>query len=179
MIRLLGSVGWFENVSETNTSFHMQISLEGMIRAEELSTTNKYSNKVFVAMGYADDLLEAYYNAIHPACEECNFDAFLIKDTEHNNDINDEMIAKIKSSKFVITDFTYNNDGAYFEAGFAQGMGLSVIRTCKKEWFDEKDENGHNKNHLHFDVNHYNFILWKNTDDLKEKLLNRIKATIL
>ncbi len=154
------------------------VSFEGMSRAEELMATNIASSKVFVAMGFKQDLLEAHRRAIQPACHECGFDASLILDTEHNDDITDKIIAEIKTSKFVITDFTYNNQGAYFEAGYAQGRGLPVIRTCKKEWFDAKDENGE-KNRLHFDINHYNFILWENYDDLKEKLINRIRATIV
>lgn len=129
-------------------------------------------------MGFKPDLIEAHKKAIQPACSECGFNAFLVSETEHNKDINDEIIANIKMSKFVITDFTYNNAGAYFEAGYAQGKGLEVIRTCKRDWYDGYDEN-RLKNHLHFDVNHYNFIIWDNYEDLKEKLINRIKATIL
>lgn len=76
-------------------------------------------------------------------------------------------------------DFTDNNEGAYFEAGFAQGFGLEVIRACNKNWFEEKDAYGNNVNHLHFDINHYNFILWENESDYKNKLVANIKATIL
>lgn len=158
------------------TSF--SITYEGMTRAEKLLTTSIGSNKVFVAMGFKNDLLEAHKKAIQPACEECNLTAFLIPEIEHNDDITDRIIAEIKTSKFVITDFTYNNQGAYFEAGYAQGRGLPIIRTCKKEWFDGTDEKG-DKNRLHFDINHYNFILWEDYEDLKEKLINRIKATII
>lgn len=156
----------------------LTLTIEGMKRAEMLIVTNTHSTKVFVAMGFKPDLIDAHKKAIQPACEECGFDAKLIIETEHNDDITDRIIAEIKTSKFMITDFTYNNQGAYFEAGYAQGRGLPVIRTCRKDWFDGIDEKGE-KNRLHFDINHYNFILWEDYDDLKEKLINRIKATIL
>ena len=155
------------------------LNANGIKRAEELTETNIHSNTVFVAMGFKTDLLEAHQKAVIPACKECGFDATIVSDIAHNNDINDQIISSIKSSKFVIVDLTYNNQGAYFEAGFAQGYGLEVIRSCKKKWFDEKDEHGHDKNHLHFDVNHYNFILWESAEDFKEQLIYRIKATIL
>jgi len=31
---------------------------------------------------------------------------------------------------------------------------------------------------IHFDINHHNFIVWENGDDLYEQLAKRIKATI-
>ena len=157
---------------------HFILNTKGHSRAEELISTNIHSTKVFVAMGFEKDLLYAMENAIEPACRECGFDAFLIKDKEHNNGITDEIIVGIKTSKFVVVDFTYNNCGAYFEAGYAQGYGLEVVRCCKREWFDEVDENGNKKNKLHFDVSHYNFILWNDEENLKEQLKNRIRATI-
>ena len=101
-------------------------------------------------MAFKDDLLEICETAIKPACADCGFDAFLISDKPHNNNITDEIIAALRQSKFVVVDFTYNNPGAYFEAGFAQGLGCEVIRCCNKEWFENED------NQLHFDIRHYN-----------------------
>ena len=116
--------------------------------------------------------LEACEKAIKPACRKCGFEARLISDKYHNNGITDEIMVEIKRSKFVIVDFTYNNSGAYFEAGYAQGLGRPIIRCCKKEWFDN-DESG-----LHFDVKHYNTIMWETHEDLYEKLCNNIMANI-
>lgn len=178
LIQGLIDYGLFKYINHGGHMKQFSVSLNGISRAEEILSTNTISKKVFVAMGFKNDLLEAHEKAIVPACKECGFDAFLIIETEHNGDITDKIISEIKTSKFVITDFTYNNQGAYFEAGYAQGRGLEVIRTCKNEWFNGVDEHGE-KNRLHFDINHYNFILWDDVEDLKNKLVNRIKATIL
>jgi len=48
------------------------------------------------------------------------------------------------------------------------GLGLPVIWTCREDDIKE----------AHFDINHYNHIVWKNTADLKERLGKRILATI-
>lgn len=88
---------------------------------------------------------------------------------EHNNNICDEIIAEIRRSKFLIADFTGQRGGVYFEAGFAYGLGLPVIWTCKKD----------DVSNLHFDINHYNFILWEKSEDLCTNLCNRILATIV
>jgi nucleoside 2-deoxyribosyltransferase len=132
---------------------------------------------VFVAMKFSADMFDVFDEAIKPALAGCGFNAFTVNHEKHNNDINDAIIAGIKSSKFMIADFTYNSHGVYFEAGYAQGRGLEVFRTCKKEWYDGLDEKCE-KNRLHFDVEHYNFIMWQNHDDLMKQLKDKICAII-
>ena len=58
----------------------------------------------------------------------------------------------------------------YFEAGFALGLGLQVIWTCKES--DLKD--------VHFDNRQYNFVIWEEDklNEFKVALQNRIEATI-
>ena len=95
-----------------------------------------------------------------------------LTEKEHTNKIEDEIIAEIRRSRFIVADFTQGDSGprggVYYEAGFAHGLGLPVIFTCKE---GDKDE-------LHFDTNHYNHIVWTTPEDLREKLKNRIRAVI-
>ena len=154
-----------------------ELTIPGLTHAEELLRTNIDSTSVFVAMAFKPDLLEACEEAIKPACLACGFRAQTSSDNEYNDGIMDEIITEIKRSKFVVVDFTYSNNGAYFEAGYAQGLGREIIRLCKKDWLEGLDENG-NKNRLHFDIQHYNIILWDNHADLLKKLKARIRATI-
>jgi len=172
MLDDLVETNYFKNTTDSDSDRQISISLtrSGIERAEQLISTNLDSDKVFVAMQFNQGIEEAHESAIYPACKECGYDSFLIKDVDHNNGITDEIIAQIKTSKFIIADFTHNNNGVYFEAGYAQGRGLEVIRTCQKEWFEQ--------NGVHFDIKHYNLILWEDYEDLRKKLVNRIKATI-
>ncbi len=59
-------------------------------------------------------------------------------------------------------------DGVYYEAGFAEGLGIPVIRTVRKDSLGE----------LHFDTRQYNHIVYESQDELRVKLKNRIMATI-
>jgi len=179
MFQDLQNLGYLEYKEYSGYS----ITPKGFERAEQLLNSNIESTSVFVAIQFSDDLLEAFREAIKPACEDCGFDALIISDKSHNNGITDEIIVEIKKSKFVIVDFTYNNNGAYWEAGYAQGLGRPIIRCCKKEWFDGKtknvDSNGTIQevpNNLHFDVRHYNTIIWEDYDDFAVKLKNNIRA---
>jgi nucleoside 2-deoxyribosyltransferase len=88
---------------------------------------------------------------------------------EHNNQITDEIIAAIRDAEFVIADFTGNRGGVYYEAGFARGLGRPVIHCCRDTDFDDR----------HFDTKLINHIKWSDPADLREKLANRIKATVI
>ena len=145
------------------------VKIEGWKRFESLKEFNINSKKVFVAMSFDADMKELFTKAIFPACEECGFEAFRVDSKEHNEKICDKIIADIKSSRFIIADFTKQKHGVYFEAGFAQGLGLKIIWACKK---------GEEKN-LHFDTRQYNHILWENSEDFKSQLADKIRATIL
>jgi len=154
------------------------ITVEGMKYAESLLSGNDHSTTVFVAMKCSDDLRSVYENALKPACAKLGFSVFTIDDTNYKGNITDKVITGIKTSRFVIADFTYNTLGVYYEAGYAKGLGRDVIKTCKKEWFEE-EKDGERVNQLHFDIEHDNLILWQDEKDLMQKLEDRIQATIL
>ena len=66
------------------------------------------------------------------------------------------MRVQIRDSAFVIVDLTHANPGAYWEAGYAEGLGKPVIYICEKAKF-EKDS-------THFDTNHCTTIPWTKGD---------------
>lgn len=155
-----------------------RLTTRGLMRAAEFTSLPALSKNVFVAMGFKEDLLRAKDEAIRPACRTCGFEADTVA-KDHNDDITDKIISEIKASRFVVCDFTYGNQGAYYEAGFARGLGLPVICCCNRNWLEDVDENGIRKNKLHFDVEHINTIFWSTYEEYREKLIDRIKATIL
>ncbi len=132
------------------------------------------SNQAFVAMWFDPSMTDVRRKAIEPAIKDAGYDPVIIDQVEHAGLIEDAIIAAIRGARFVVADFTQGDDGArggvYYEAGFAHGLGLTVIFTCHEDKFPL----------VHFDTNHYNHILW-NTDDLdafKTKLHDRIVALV-
>jgi nucleoside 2-deoxyribosyltransferase len=158
-------LNYFESQTYPN---YLRLGIDGWKRANELKSKRIVSNNAFVAMWFDDELKDAWKNGLKPALEETGFDPVKIDLIEHNDDINDRIISEIKRSALLVADFTGNRGGVYFEAGFAYGLGIPVIWTCRKDHF---------KN-VHFDTEHYKHIVWENSADLKEKLINRIEATI-
>ena len=134
--------------------------------------TNVSSSQAFIAMWFHESMTEAFEKGVRPAIEEAGYEPLRIDQKEHINKIDDEIIAEIRRSTFLVADFTHGDDGArggvYYEAGFAQGFGLPVIFMCREDSVGK----------LHFDTNHYNHIVWSTPDELREKLKNRILAVI-
>lgn len=88
---------------------------------------------------------------------------FLDKDS-HNENIYNVMMDHIRNCKFLVADLTSQNQGVYFEAGYAKALGKSVIFTCKNEDFDNR----------HFDIQQVQTICWDSSSDLQEKLYQHI-----
>jgi nucleoside 2-deoxyribosyltransferase len=154
-----------------NSSRKISITLlpDGFKRIYELQKNQSLNSKnVFVAMSFADDMKDVR-EAIRKAIQDTGHIPKIMDEIEHNNQIVPEMLYEIKQSKFVIAEFTEHNEGAYYEAGYAAGLGKEVIHICKKDSFD-KD--------IHFDVKQVNTIIWETEAELTEKLSKRIKATI-
>ena len=63
------------------------------------------------------------------------FDLFKSDDEPRAGLIDDQLRVDIQSSDFLIADLTHDNLGAYWEAGYAEGLGKPVIYTCEQENF--------------------------------------------
>lgn len=146
----------------------LEITIKGWERISEIVTSHDNKDQVFVAMWFNDEMDSPYTNAISKAIEDNGYNPIRIDKVEHNNKIDDEIIANIKKSKFVVADFTGHRGGVYFEAGYAMGLGLPIIWTCRGDHLQE----------LHFDTRQYSHLVWETEDELYTLLDNRIKATI-
>lgn len=124
----------------------------------------------FVAMWFDKSLTSVWSGPIRSGVQNAGYQAFRVDDKEHNDDVTDEIIAGIRSAKFVLADFTDHRGGVYYEAGFAFGLGKPVIRTVRRDHADA----------LHFDTRQLNHILWDENapEAFAKAITNRIIATI-
>jgi nucleoside 2-deoxyribosyltransferase len=146
------------------------ISPSGWREIGRLQQVNVASGMGFVAMSFRDEFTPLYAHGIEPGIQAAGYNAIRVDRKEHNNRIDDEIIASIKQSRFLVADFTLNRGGIYFEAGFAMGLGLPVIWLAREDQLAE----------VHFDNRQYNFITWceGTWDELCDRLRFRIEATI-
>ncbi|MFA5803002.1 MAG: hypothetical protein WC879_00035 [Melioribacteraceae bacterium] len=151
-----------------------RISPQGWTYINSLKTVNLESRSAFIAMKFSEERKTFCDMWIEPGIYGAGYKPVRIDKEPHNNLIDDEIIANIKRSKFMVADFTENNNGVYYEAGFARGLNIPVIPICEKLFFEHKDIQ------IHFDVNHYPFILYEEGkgEKLTKSLQLRIEATI-
>lgn len=148
----------------------LRLTLEGWKYYEEVQRREIDSKKAFVAMWFHPSMNDAWLNGFKRALEddEIGFEALRIDKIETNNKIDDEIIAEIRRSAVLVADFTDHRGGVYFEAGFAMGLGIPVIWTCRESDIGK----------AHFDTRQYSHITWNTADELCQKLKTRIMATI-
>ena len=141
---------------------------EGLKRIDELQKNHSVSKQAFIAMQFSEsskNIREAIRNGV----EMAGYKAHFIDEKEHNNQIVPEILYEIKKSKFTIAELTGHNNGAYYEAGYAAGLGKEVIHICNKKTFEQDG---------HFDVKQKATILWENENEIVEALYKRIEATV-
>jgi hypothetical protein len=144
------------------------LSVAGLLALEALGVRQPKLTQGFVAMSFDEGLRDVWTNGFDPAIRATGYVPFRIDGKEYVGGISDEIIAEIRRSSFVVADYTGQKSGVYFEAGFALGIGLTVIPTCRS---DEVTR-------LHFDIKHLNTLLWTEPADLVNGLSRRIMAVV-
>ena len=160
-----------EAVNQLNQFEFNNLTFDGLQYLESLGQPNKSSKSIFVAFNFTDPTVSKAFNeSVKEAIEELGFTYTIVNQnsTEHDKAISDEIIAKLKSSRIVIADFTNHRNSVYFEAGFAMGMKIPIIWTCKEGHEDE----------LSFDTRQYPHLEWKDGEDLKKQISDRIQVII-
>ena len=149
------------------------LTFRGWQRFEELGLGAPSGTNAFMAMKYGDtDLDNIVENFFRKAVAQTGFSLFQLDDKPRAGLIDDRMRVEIKNCRFLIADETHGNHGAYWEAGYAEGLHKPVIYTCEKSVFDDKES----PNRPHFDTNHHLTVTWRL--DRPEEAAERLKATI-
>jgi nucleoside 2-deoxyribosyltransferase len=170
--KLLVSMGLLNDEGGSLAFQRFALSANGWLEIDRLQIQPSLSSQAFVAMWFDASTEAAYNEGIGPAITKSGYISIRIDNKEHVNKIDDEIVAEIRRSKFLVADFTCEpgrvRGGVYFEAGFAMGLQIPVIWTCSET----------SKNDLHFDTRQYNHIMWQTPEDLRTKLTARIGAVI-
>ena len=148
------------------------VTVAGRSRVQKDATSADLAQG-FVAMWLDPSVGDAYQNGICPAIKQAGYKTLLITEKPDIDKIDDDILAEIRRSKFVVADVTHGEDGArgsvYFEAGFAFGLGVPVIFTCQRDM----------RNKLHFDTRQYAHIFWETDNmpkfraELRERIVER------
>ena len=151
---------------------HFVLTVSGYERLAVLASYRTPSMRAFVAMWFDPSMHHVWEEGIRPGISAAGYEPIRIDQAEHTNKIDDEIVAEIKRSRFVVADFTQGRGGArggvYYEAGYAHGLNIPVIFTCRSDVLCA----------VHFDTRQYNHIVWDTPQELCERLTKRIGAVI-
>lgn len=147
----------------------MNLSLQGWDRYELEKRGEIAGNYGFIALKFGDPVLDPFLaNHVKPAVKNLGYDLFDMRDVSRAGVIDNLLRMQIRDSAFVLVDLTHENSGAYWEAGYAEGIGKPVLYLCERSKFDEKK--------THFDTNHCTTVLW--SIDAPEKFNDELIATL-
>lgn len=153
------------------------LTLRGWSRFEELQTSVAGVKRAFMAMKFGDEeLTNVFVNCFKSAAKRAGYELMKLDDEPRAGLIDDRLRLEIRTSRFLIADLSHANNGAYWEAGYAEGLGRPVIYTCKQSIF----ESGDPAIKPHFDTNHHLIIPW-DPDDLQaaeDRLVTTICVTL-
>jgi len=154
----------------------LRLKMAGWNRYELLKRGQIESRRVLMAMKFNtpelnDPQLEQLIDKFRDAVKRSGFDLYTLIDGPAGL-IDDQLRVALRTSRFIVADLTHASRGAYWEGGFAEGLGRPVIYTCRqKEWDEEKS---------HFDTNHLRTIVWDPAkwDEAAAKLTAMIRVTL-
>lgn len=149
------------------------LTFSGWDRYEELRHSSSSGRTAFMAMQYGDAKHDQIYqNYFKPAVFETGFELFRLDEKLAAGLIDNQMRVEIRNARLILADLTNDNNGAYWEAGYAEGLGKPVIYLCEAQQF--------NKFKTHFDTNHYTTVVWdqRKLALAKDALKSTIRATL-
>ena len=168
----LQQCGYVQSEGDPRKGAQCVLTVSGYERLAALGASHAQSTQGFVAMWFDHSTQDAWEEGIRPGIVAAGYEPFRVDQKEHSNKIDDEIVAEIRKSRFVVADFTQGAKGArggvYYEAGFAHGLDIPVIFTCHADVLGE----------VHLDTRQYNHIKWETAQELCKKLTKRIGAVV-
>ena len=151
-------------------SAELCLTLAGWQRHDEIVRAGGVGKRVFMAMPFNKPDLDAeWLPAVRDAVGRTGFTLRRVDDELRPGIIDVRMRQEIKDARFVIVELTHANLGAYWEAGFAEGLGKPVIYTCRK-----------GETNIHFDTAHLQRIEWQpeHIDRAAQQLTAMIRLSV-
>lgn len=161
----------FNDETSASTFWRLGLTFDGWERVRQIEKGEINTRKAFIAMQFNNkDLGFMLENFFKPAVEKTGFTLERLDEAPKAGVIDNNMRVAIQTAAFVVADLTDDNSGAYWEAGYAEGLGKEVIFLCEESTFNLR----------HFDTAHMQTVKWSksNPNDAAEDLKATIRATL-
>lgn len=102
----------------------VSLSFDGWRRREELRRERRDSRTGFMAMPFGQPGLDLVFAAFRRGAKVAGFELFRVDEDPPAGLIDDRLGVEMRMARFLVADLTHENAGAYWEAGFAEGLGV-------------------------------------------------------
>lgn len=155
------------------------LTSKGWARRSKLLRNGTRSRHAFMAMDFSNRECEKFFRKyLKPAVKSrTDFELRQNRDAHQTaGSIDNTMRVDIRTARFLVCDLTNGNQGAYWEAGFAEGIGRPVF-------YIRRDKEAYSKSRAkrpHFDVQQQPVIPWNLADPQTavDKVVAMIRATL-
>ena len=152
----------------------LNLTLKGWERYAQEKRGELKGHYGFIAMQFDErDLDNFVRNVVKPAVKSgVNYDLVDMRDVARPGVIDNIMRVQIRDADFVIVDLTHDNNGAYWEAGYAEGLGKPVVYICERTKFETE--------RTHFDTNHCTTVPWSKDapDEFSQALIATLRRSL-
>ena len=150
---------------------NVDLSLDGWKQYYEEKPGEHSGDYGFLARKFDEPKLDNFvHDVLKPTVEESvGYKLHDMNDVSRAGIIDNIIRSEIEGANFVLADLTHDNNGAYWEAGYAEGLGKPVIYLCEQGKFVAEK--------THFDTNHCTTVPWDRNDD--EDFKSRLTATLI
>jgi hypothetical protein len=158
----------------SSQSASVVLTIKGWGKYAQLTKGVETSNQGFMAMPFGyEELTRVFYEHWKPAACQTGLPLERLDESPRAGSISNRMRVEIRRSKYLVAELTHSNAGAYWEAGFAEGLGKPVIYLCEKSYFDDPESG------VHFDVSQSQGVIWEadKLDEAEEQLKDIIRNT--
>ena len=166
--------GFLQGKLASDPGGEFRLAYPGLERLEQLERATPSGYNAFMATKFGDAILNKIVEEhFKPAVKDTGFQLYRLDDKPEAGLIDARLRNEIRNCRFLIADLSHANAGAYWEAGYAEGLGKPVVYTCEKSVFDGKVATIAKP---HFDTNHHLTIVWDASDP--QSAADRLRETI-
>lgn len=151
-----------------------RLTLAGWEQWETMVAGKSATGRGFLAMQFGDARLDEFVSrTITGAVQQILATPILRVDSPESvraGIIDNIMREAIQDASFVLVELSHGNKGAYWEAGYAEGLGKPVVYICEKAAWEDPARKPH------FDVNHHTTVMWSEGEEAS--FVSQLVATI-
>lgn len=152
----------------------INLTLDGWEMYEEQLHGRLAGDYGFLALQFGEQELDSFIEkVIKPGVKNgIGYELVDMRDVARAGIIDNLMREQIRDAAFVIADLTHDNSGAYWEAGYAEGLGKPVIYVCEAGKFEDAK--------THFDTNHCTTVVWNadEPDGFQKELVATLRRSL-